>query len=97
MAYNDNANIAAMSNGQITESDYSGGNASIWSTWESWNDQRVEAAVFSRADMRAGHTIMGPAIVEQQDTTTWLSPQWSGQVLKSGSLRLQPAPQDKDG
>ena len=62
-----------------------------------WNDERVEAAVFSRADMRAGHTIMGPAIVEQQDTTTWLSPQWSGQVLKSGSLRLQPAPQDKDG
>ena len=62
-----------------------------------WNDERVEAAVFSRADMRAGHTIMGPAIIEQQDTTTWLSPQWSGQVLKSGSLRLQPAPQDKDG
>ena len=43
MAYNDNANIAAMSNGQITSADYSGGNASIWSTWETWNDQRVDS------------------------------------------------------
>jgi N-methylhydantoinase A len=62
-----------------------------------WNDETIEAAVFSRADMKAGHVIMGPAIVEQQDTTTWLSPHWNGQVLRSGSLRLQPAPQDKDG
>ena len=45
--------------------------------------------VFSRSDMKAGHMITGPAIVEQQDTTTWLSPGWSGKVLASGNLELQ--------
>ena len=54
-----------------------------------WNDERFEADVFARSDMKAGHRITGPAIVEQQDTTTWLSPGWNGQVLKSGNLQLQ--------
>ena len=54
-----------------------------------WNDERFEANVFARSDMKAGHRITGPAIVEQQDTTTWLSPGWNGQVLKSGNLQLQ--------
>ena len=54
-----------------------------------WNLQRVDAVVFSRSDMKAGHMITGPAIVEQQDTTTWLSPGWNGRVLASGTLELQ--------
>ena len=54
-----------------------------------WNQQRFEANVFSRSNMKAGHTITGPAIVEQQDTTTWLSPGWNGRVLASGTLELQ--------
>ena len=54
-----------------------------------WDQQRFDAMVFSRSDMKAGHMITGPAIVEQQDTTTWLSPGWSGKVLASGNLELQ--------
>jgi N-methylhydantoinase A len=38
--------------------------------------------------MPAGLKIQGPAIVEQDDTTTLVEPGWHGTVLDNGNLLL---------
>lgn len=43
-------------------------------------DTPVEARVYDRARMRPGETIQGPAIIEQDDTTTWVPPGWRGET-----------------
>ena len=48
----------------------------------------VQAAIYHRAAMPAGLTFTGPAIVEQDDTTTLVEPGWRGTVLESGNLLL---------
>ena len=48
----------------------------------------VEAAIYHRAAMPAGLTFAGPAIVEQDDTTTLVEPGWRGTVLNNGNLLL---------
>jgi N-methylhydantoinase A len=48
----------------------------------------VQAAIYHRAAMPAGFTIKGPAIVEQDDTTTLVEPGWHGTVLDNGNLLL---------
>ena len=40
----------------------------------------IEARVYDRARMDAGFTFDGPAVVEQDDTTTWVPPGWRGTV-----------------
>jgi N-methylhydantoinase A len=49
----------------------------------------VAAAVYDRAALQAGATIAGPAIVEQDDTTTLLTPGWRGRVDRLGNLVLE--------
>ncbi len=49
----------------------------------------VEAAIYHRAAMPAGLTVAGPAIVEQDDTTTLVEPGWRGTVLANGNLLLE--------
>jgi N-methylhydantoinase A len=49
----------------------------------------VEAAVYDRAALQAGEVIAGPAIVEQDDTTTLLTPGWRGRVDRLGNLVLE--------
>lgn len=49
----------------------------------------VEAAIYHRASMPVGLRFSGPAIVEQDDTTTLVEPGWHGDVLSDGSLLLQ--------
>ena len=49
----------------------------------------VEAAVYDRAAMKAGDTFDGPAIVEQDDTTTLITPGWRGSVDPHGNLLLE--------
>ena len=39
-----------------------------------------------RRELRAGNRIVGPAIVEQEDTTVWLSPGWQTCVDRVGSM-----------
>jgi N-methylhydantoinase A len=46
------------------------------------------ASVFAREDLRAGHTLDGPAIVEQADTTVWVLPRWRARVHADGTLIL---------
>jgi N-methylhydantoinase A len=48
----------------------------------------VQAAIYHRAAMPAGLTIAGPAIVEQDDTTTLVEPGWDAMVLENGNLLL---------
>ncbi len=48
----------------------------------------VEAAIYLRAAMPVGMTFAGPAIVEQDDTTTLVEPGWHGTVLDNGNLLL---------
>jgi N-methylhydantoinase A len=48
----------------------------------------VQAAIYHRAAMPAGLTFAGPAIVEQDDTTTLVEPGWRGTVMDNGNLLL---------
>ncbi|MDO4561350.1 MAG: hydantoinase/oxoprolinase family protein [bacterium] len=45
-----------------------------------------EANIYSRNDLRAGHVISGPAVVEQDDTTTVILDGWEGKVDTYGNL-----------
>lgn len=49
----------------------------------------VEATVYDRKRMAPGFTFQGPAIVEQTDTTTLVSPGWTGRVDAAGTLILE--------
>jgi N-methylhydantoinase A len=53
-----------------------------------YRHQRHEAAVYLRRDLRAGHAIAGPAIVEQDDTTTLVPAGWRGEVDALGHVVL---------
>jgi N-methylhydantoinase A len=48
----------------------------------------VEAGVYDRAALRVGDTFAGPAIIEQEDTTTLLTPGWQCRVDAVGNLLL---------
>jgi N-methylhydantoinase A len=48
----------------------------------------VQAAIYHRAAMPSGLCFVGPAIVEQDDTTTLVEPGWFGTVLDNGNLLL---------
>ncbi|HUB15426.1 MAG TPA: hydantoinase/oxoprolinase family protein [Acetobacteraceae bacterium] len=52
------------------------------------NGHEMTAAVVSRAELRAGETLAGPAIVNQMDTTTLIPPGWTASLAPSGALIL---------
>ncbi len=49
----------------------------------------LEADVLARADLRAGQTISGPAIIEQFDTTTLIAPSFTCRVDGAGYLLIE--------
>ena len=49
------------------------------------------AAVVSRGDLRADESLVGPAIVNQMDTTTLIPPGWTASLAPSGALILRSA------
>lgn len=49
-----------------------------------------EAAVYRRPDLGHGDAIAGPAIVEQEDSTTWILPGWQARVDPIGNLLIHP-------
>jgi N-methylhydantoinase A len=51
----------------------------------------VDAAVYDRAALKVDDVIDGPAIVEQDDTTTLITPGWPGRVDRLGNLILERA------
>ena len=52
----------------------------------------VDAAIYDRNGLAAGATILGPAIVEQNDTTTLVPPRWSARAVAGGTLLLEREP-----
>ena len=46
----------------------------------------VDAPVYRRADLGAGATFQGPAVVEERETTSVIRPGWSVEVAADGSL-----------
>lgn len=49
----------------------------------------LDVPVYDRAAFGAGQTFMGPAIVEQGDTTIWILPDWSCTVDRLGNLLVR--------
>jgi N-methylhydantoinase A len=49
----------------------------------------VDAAVYDRAALQVGAAFAGPAIVEQDDTTTLVTPGWHARVDRLGNLVLE--------
>ncbi len=49
----------------------------------------VDAAVYDRAALKVDDTLDGPAIIEQDDTTTLLTPGWRARVDRLGNLVLE--------
>ncbi|MDJ0388772.1 hydantoinase/oxoprolinase family protein [Roseomonas sp. E05] len=57
--------------------------------WVRHSDTPVEAEIWPRAALRPGLRVSGPAIVEQQDTTTLVEPGWSLRVGPEGVLLIE--------
>ncbi|MEZ5817818.1 MAG: hydantoinase/oxoprolinase family protein [Hyphomicrobiaceae bacterium] len=49
---------------------------------------RVEATIHDRASIAAGERLSGPAIIEQDDSTTLLPPGWTAEVTGGAALLL---------
>jgi N-methylhydantoinase A/oxoprolinase/acetone carboxylase beta subunit len=49
----------------------------------------VVAAIYDRSSLGPGAKVVGPAIVEQADTTSLIEPGWHGRVAPDGTLLLQ--------
>jgi N-methylhydantoinase A len=49
----------------------------------------TEAAVLDRARLGAGETVSGPAIIEQEDSTTLLPPGWRATVIAGAALIVE--------
>jgi N-methylhydantoinase A len=55
----------------------------------------LEGARVWRRDLRAGHELAGPLIVQEYSATTWVPPEWMLTVDASGSLHLTRAEGDR--
>jgi len=51
--------------------------------------ETVEAQVLDRGRLAVGATFQGPVIIEQDDTTTWVPPGWSGRVVEGLLISLE--------
>lgn len=51
----------------------------------------VQTPIYDRGALRPGNRISGPAIVQQDDTTTVLEPGYAGAVDKFGNIRIEEA------
>lgn len=51
----------------------------------------IPAVRVRRADLRAGHRLDGPAIIQEYSGTTWVPPAWTLEVDRWGCLHLTPA------
>ncbi|MFW9803187.1 MAG: hydantoinase/oxoprolinase family protein [Candidatus Thorarchaeota archaeon] len=53
--------------------------------------ERVETDIFLREKLALDQKVVGPAIIEQLDTTTYIAPEWEGKQQRNGSLWLRRA------
>ncbi len=52
-------------------------------------EKQLDAGVYSRSDLLAGHRLEGPALVDQEDSTVMVLPGWRGVVDQFGNLVLR--------
>ena len=57
----------------------------------------LDTAVYRRLDLGVGQRLVGPAIVEERETTTVIRPGWSAEVAPDGSLIAVRASATADG
>jgi len=50
-----------------------------------WRD----VPLYQRHSLRAGHKIVGPAVIAEYSATTWAPPEWTVEVRESGDLLLR--------
>jgi N-methylhydantoinase A/oxoprolinase/acetone carboxylase beta subunit len=50
--------------------------------------ERSDVAIWNRPALKAGEIVAGPAIVEQDDTTTLIADGWTGTMTAQGNLVL---------
>jgi len=55
-----------------------------------FHGRRQMTILYDRSRLRAGNRIAGPAIVTEYSATTFLPPEWFGQVDRNGNLILEP-------
>lgn len=55
----------------------------------------VETSLYERDELEAGHVIAGPSVVEQQDSTVVIPPNWVAEVAGDGTLLLKRAGGDR--
>lgn len=52
----------------------------------------LETSIVDRVSLEIGETVGGPAVIEQDDTTTIVPPGWEARVEPTGELMLTPLP-----
>lgn len=52
--------------------------------------RRVDARRVWRKDLRAGHELAGPAVIQEYSSTTWVPPEWTVEVDRWGCLHVLP-------
>jgi N-methylhydantoinase A len=52
-------------------------------------DKQFTADVYQRSELRPGHIVVGPAVIEQADTTIWVLPDWRAMVHPEGTLEMR--------
>nr|WP_239585831.1 hydantoinase/oxoprolinase family protein [Lysinibacillus composti] len=53
------------------------------------NGKEYDADIYSRTELKFGHRVNGPAIVEQDDTTVVILPKWVGKIDVKGNLIIE--------
>jgi N-methylhydantoinase A len=53
------------------------------------HDAPIEATVIRGADLRPGHTVRGPAIIDAADTTIWIPPRATARMDGFGTLDME--------
>ena len=74
-----------------------GGSIARRMVWFPDEPVRVATRIVARAALAAGDRLRGPAIVEQDDTTTLIPPGWSALVGGGGIMTLAPASAPRAG
>jgi N-methylhydantoinase A len=53
-----------------------------------YQGRQYEADVYHRRDLKQGHLVKGPAIIEQEDTTTFIPPAYAGRTDQYGIVTV---------
>jgi N-methylhydantoinase A len=75
---------------QATQIDWAEGPPPLTGARVRFGGRDVEAARVWRRDLRVGHELVGPLIVQEYSATTWVPPGWRLEVDAWGALHLLP-------